>query len=439
MEGFDYIEKIYMKKVIFLLLFFIYPLYSGESKVLLLKLSTTINPATYEYINSGIEKANKGNYSVIIIELDTPGGLLSTTREIVKSILSSPIPIIVYVYPPGAHAGSAGVFVTMAANVAAMAPGTNIGAAHPVTIGQSSKDSNQKELMQKVENDSIAFIKSIAKLRGKNQKWAELAVKKSITATAEDALKEGVIDIIADNIHDLLLKIDGRKTIIFGNEVILHTKNSTVETYQMETKYKIINTLANPELAYLLMLLGILGIYLELSHPGLILPGVAGGISIILAGISFQFLPINTGGLLLILLALLLIILELFLPTMGVLAISGVVSFIIGSLLLFDPSTGLHIRYSVIFSSSFVFSLFVLLVSFLVYKAHKRGVKTGKAGLIGEMGNAVTKINANQGKVFVHGEYWNAVSKEEIDKDSKIEIEEVNGMELKVKKYNKGG
>lgn len=426
-----------MKKILLMLAFILAPApaFSSANRVLVLKIDATINPATSEYIQNGIEKAARENFSAVLIELDTPGGLLTSTREIVKSILNSPVPVIVYVYPPGAHAGSAGVFITLSAHIAAMAPGTNIGAAHPVTIGKSSKSKNEEELMKKVENDAIAFIESIAKMRGRNIEWAKNAVKKSITATAWEAKKANVIDVVADSPLQLLEKINGKTVNVRGNKVKLSTAGATLVYYPMNTKYRIVNTLAHPELAYLLMLIGMLGIYFELSHPGVILPGVVGGISLILAAIAFQFLPINTGGLLLILLAMVLIILELFLPTMGVLAVAGIISFLLGSLLLFNESTGVTLQRSVIYTSTAVLGGAIILVSYLIYKAHKHHVRTGKEGLIGEIGEAITQINEKGGKVFVHGEYWDAISEEKIKKGEKIIVTGINDMVLIIKKF----
>ncbi len=409
---------------------------AANNRVLVLKIDATINPATAEYIKSGIEKATRENFQAVLIELDTPGGLLTSTREIVKSILNSPVPVIVYIYPPGAHAGSAGVFITLAAHIAAMAPGTNIGAAHPIAIGKGSKSKNEEILLKKVENDAVAFIESIAKMRGRNVKWARDAVRKSITATAEEALKKKVIDVIANSPLELLEKISGRSVVVRGNRVTLNTSGATLIYFPMSMRYRIVNTLAHPELAYILMLIGMLGIYFELSHPGAILPGVVGGIALILAAIAFQFLPINTGGLLLIILAMILIVLELFLPTMGVLAVAGVISFLLGSLLLFNQSSGIELRKSVILGSTITLGGAILLVSFLIYKAHRNQVKTGYEGLIGEEGEAVTDIE-ERGKVFVHGEYWDAFAKEKIEKGSPVKVVGVRGMKLEVEKLKR--
>ncbi len=427
-------------KLIIIILSFLLLTSTGYAagKVLVLEIDSTVNPAVSEYIKSAVDKATRDDFSAILIELDTPGGLLTSTREIVKTILNSPVPIIVYVYPPGAHAGSAGVFITLSAHIAAMAPGTNIGAAHPVTIGKGSQSQNEKELMKKVENDAVAFIESIARMRGRNVEWARNAVKKSITATAEEALKLHVIDVIASTPLELLEKINGREVEVRGNRVKLQTAGAKLIYFPMSTRYRIVNTLAHPEIAYILMLIGMLGIYLELSHPGLILPGVVGGISLIFAAIAFQFLPINTGGLLLILLAMVLIVLELFLPTMGVLAVGGVISFLLGSLLLFNRESGIYLDRSIIYTSTAILGLAILLVSYLVYKAHKRKIRTGFEGLIGEKGEAVSDISPEGGKVFVHGEYWDAYSDDPIEKGSEIEVVEVVGFKLKVRK-SKGG
>jgi len=302
-------------------------------EIVLLVVDGMINPATADYIHDGIERGRQEGAQAVVIQLDTPGGLLDSAKSIVKDILGAPVPIIVYVAPSGAGATSAGVFVTLAANVAAMAPGTNIGAAHPVG-GQGENISG--DMREKVENFAASLSRTIAQERGRNVEWAEKAVRESVSITEQEAVKEGVVDLVADSIPDLLRKVNGRKVEVAGREVELATEDANVQRYDMRLRQKILDILANPNIAYLLLMAGVLGLYVEFTHPGVFFPGVAGTICLLLGMAALQVLPINYSGLALIILGLALLVSELFLPSFGVLGIGGIIAFILGSLLLFD-------------------------------------------------------------------------------------------------------
>ncbi|MEK7341184.1 MAG: nodulation protein NfeD [Candidatus Binatota bacterium] len=390
-----------------------------------------INPAVDDFIRESIGRARSKGAKALIIQLDTPGGLLSSTRTIVKDILGAPVPIIVYVAPSGAGAGSAGVFITLAAHIAAMAPGTNIGAAHPVAGGGQEVKGVMGE---KIENFTASFSEAIAQKRGRNTEWAIQAVRRSVAITEKEALKKNVIDIVAKDIDDLLKQAEGKKVDVDGREQVLSFEGVRVERFEMGLKQKIINTLSDPNIAYLLLMAGILGIYMEFSHPGVIFPGVAGGICLLLALTSFQLLPINYAGLLLILLGIALLVGEAFLPSFGVLGIGGAISLALGSLLLFDTqSSDLVVDRSIIFTAVGTLSALMLLLGYLVFKSQKRKPTMGMKGLLGEIGEVKVKLNPS-GKIFVHGEYWSAEGDGEIAVGEKVRVIGFEGMSLKVKK-----
>lgn len=390
-----------------------------------------INPAVDDFIRESIGRARSKGAKALIIQLDTPGGLLSSTRTIVKDILGAPVPVMVYVAPSGAGAGSAGVFITLAAHIAAMAPGTNIGAAHPVAGGGQEVKGVMGE---KIENFTASFSEAIAQKRGRNTEWAIQAVRRSVAITEKEALKKNVIDIVAKDIDDLLKQAEGKKVDVDGREQTLSLKGVRVERFEMGLKQKIINTLSDPNIAYLLLMAGILGIYMEFSHPGVIFPGVAGGICLLLALTSFQLLPINYAGLLLILLGIALLVGEAFLPSFGALGIGGAISLGLGSLLLFDTeSSDLVVDRSIIFTAVATLSALMLLLGYLVFKSQKKKPTLGMEGLIGEVGEVREKLNPS-GKIFVHGEYWSAEGDGEIAVGEKVQVVGFEGMSLKVKK-----
>ena len=401
------------------------------SHVNLMVIDGGINPAVNDYIRESIQRAHQGNARALIIQLDTPGGLLSSTRSIVKQMLGAPLPIIVYVAPSGAGAGSAGVFITMAANIAAMAPGTNIGAAHPVAGGGQEVKGVMGE---KLENFTASFSETIAQRRGRNTDFAIQAVRRSISITDKEALEKDVIDIIATDVSDLLKQANGREVDVGSVKRTLDFDGVSILHFEMGLKQKVINILADPNIAYLLMMAGILGLYMEFSNPGALFPGIAGGIALLLALASFQVLPINYAGLLLIGLGLCLLVAEAFLPSFGILGISGVVSLGLGSLLLFNvQGSDLSVDGSIVLAAVGTLSAFVLVVTVLVVRSQRRKATLGYGGLIGEVGEVRDRLDL-RGKVFVHGEVWNAEGAERLEAGDRVEVVGYDGMKLKVKR-----
>ena len=395
----------------------------------LIVIDGSINPAVDDFIREGIGRAKLNRARALVIQLDTPGGLLTSTRTIVKEILGSPVPVMVYVAPSGAGAGSAGVFITMSGHVAAMAPGTNIGAAHPVSGGGQEVKGVMGE---KIENFTASFSESIAQQRGRNTEWAIQAVRKSVSITEREALKKNVIDIVAKDIDDLLKQADGRKVDLNGQLHILDLKEVQVTRHEMSLKQKIINAVADPNIAYLLMMAGILGLYMEFSHPGVFFPGVAGAICLLLALASFQLLPINYTGLALMLLGVALLVGEAFFPSFGVLGVGGIIAMALGSLLLFDTQgSDYGVDRPIIFTAVGTLGSFVLTVSYLVFRSQKAKPTLGMAGLIGEVGEVRGRLSP-AGKIFVHGEYWNARADGEVDVGEKVRVVGYDGMCLKV-------
>ena len=397
----------------------------------LITVDGSINPAVDDFIRESIGRAKAGGARALIIQLDTPGGLLNSTRTIVKELLGTAVPVIVYVAPSGAGAGSAGVFITMAANIAAMAPGTNIGAAHPVAGGGQEVKGVMGE---KIENFTASFSESIAQQRGRNAEWAIEAVRKSVAITETDALKKKVIDIIAKDIDDLLKQAHGRKVDIEGRKQELSLQNVQVVRYEMNLKQKVLNTIADPNIAYLLMMAGILGLYMEFSHPGTIFPGVTGAICLLLALAALQLLPINYTGLALMIFGVALLVGEAFFPSFGVLGVGGMISLAFGSLLLFDtPASDFGVDRSIVFTAVATIGSFVLAVSYLVFRSQKSKSTLGIEGLIGEIGVAKEKLSP-RGIAFVHGETWKAEADEAIEPGEKVQVVSIDRMVLKVKR-----
>jgi len=390
-----------------------------------------INPAVDDFIKESITRAHASGAKALVIQLDTPGGLLSSTRSIVKEILGAPLPVLVYVAPSGAGAGSAGVFITLAGHIAAMAPGTNIGAAHPVAGGGQEIKGVMGE---KIENFTASFSETIAERRGRNTEFAIQAVRRSISITDKEALEKNVIDIIAHDLRDLLKQAEGREVDINGTKQKVSFKGVRVQTFEMALRQKIIDILSDPNIAYLLLMAGVLGLYMEFSNPGVIFPGVAGGIAILLALTSFQILPINYGGLALILLGIALLVGEAFLPSFGVLGIGGIISLTLGSLLLFDTQgSDLVLDKKIVFTAVGTLSALMVVVGYLVVQAHRRKPTLGVEGLLGETAEVKVRLNP-EGKVFVHGEFWNAEGEGEIDVGEKVKVAGFDGMMLKVKR-----
>lgn len=421
--------------LLYILIILLLPIAVAGQKVIAIQIDGAINPASADFIHNGIEKAEKEKAECLIIRLNTPGGLLQSTRNIVSDLLVSPVPIIVYVSPGGAHAGSAGVFITLAANVAAMAPATNIGAAHPVAM-QGGMDSTMNS---KATNDAAAFIRSIADKRHRNLDWAEDAVRNSVSITEKEALEKNVIDIVAVNEKDLLSQADGRIVHLVSGERVLRTKNAVVEDYNMSVWEKILNIISDPSIAYLLMLLGMYGIMFELYNPGAILPGIVGVISLILAFYSMHSLPVNYAGLALIIFGIILFILEIKIVSHGILTIGGIVSLLLGSLMLIRTTSGLElarISRAVIFSATGVTAVFFLFVIGVGLKAQRRKVVTGKEALGGSTGIAMATLNP-EGIIMLDGEIWNAESVSgEIKEGERVKVREMKNLKVYVEKIS---
>jgi membrane-bound serine protease (ClpP class) len=403
------------------------------SKVMIARIDGAIDPAIAKYIERGINLAESKNANAFIISMDTPGGLDDSMRTIVKRILASRIPVVVYVSPQGARAASAGAIIALSANIAAMSPGTSIGAAHPVNLGGETTDST---MMKKIENDAASYAKDLALKRGRNVDWAAEIVRNSISSTSREALEKNVINLIAEDMPDLIKKIDGMKIKTSAGEVVLSTKGADVQNIPLTYGESLLHFIANPNLAYLFMMLAMYGIIFELSNPGAILPGVVGGISLIIALISFAVLPINAAGLLLLFLGIILLIVDLFVPSHGILTVGGLVSFVIGSFIMFDtPQSPV---YQVSFTLVITFT--ILTGAFFVYaiaagiRAQRSNVVTGSNGMIGLKAVARTDLNPS-GKVYVEGEWWNAVTEGEmISEGEKVIITDIDKLLLTVRK-----
>jgi len=405
--------------------------FSAQKQVYVAKYDGVINPVAAEYFSQVIRKANEDHATALLMELDTPGGLDESMRDIVKEISNSDVPVIVYVSPTGARAASAGVFITLSAHVAAMTPGTNIGAAHPVALGGGQMDD---EMREKVENDAAAYIKSIAEKRGRNSEWAEDAVRKSVSITEKEALELKVIDIVAENREELLKAINGREVALPAGKIRLETTGAVFEELPMGLRLRILNTLSNPNVAYILMILGIYGLFFELASPGAILPGVVGAVCLVLAFYAFQTLPVNYAGLLLVILGIIFFIAEIKIISYGLLSVAGVISMVLGSIMLMNTDVPfLKISWLVILPAALLSALFFAVAIGLAVKVHKRPPSTGVEGLIGEQGEASTDIDP-EGKVFLHGEIWDARSKEPVRKGEKITVAGIDHMTVIVKK-----
>lgn len=402
---------------------------SGK-RVLLITVNGIINPVSAEYIGGAVRQASDLKAESLIIKLDTPGGLDSSMRSIVRDIIGSAVPVVVYVAPSGSRAASAGVFITMAAHIAAMAPGTNIGAAHPVAFGEKM----DKVMSEKATNDAAAFIRTLAKQRGRNVEWAEDSVRKSVSITEIEALKTNVIDLVAKDMTALLNELEGRRATTVTGEHVLKTAGAKVIAREMGLRHKILDLISNPSVAYILMLLGFYGLFFEMTNPGAIFPGVVGGICLILGFYALQTLPVNYAGLMLIILGIVLFILEVKLVSHGVLTIGGIIALIFGSLMLFETSSPLFkLSLAVILPATLVTALFFVFTFRLAYNAFRRKPITGAEGLIGLEGTATTDISSQGGTVKVHGELWSGYSDELIPKGSVVIIEAITGLKVKVK------
>ncbi len=388
-----------------------------------------ITPVTAKYITDAVERAEENDAECLIIQMDTPGGLLQATMTIDKKLLDAQVPVIVYVSPSGGRAASAGVFISYAAHLVAMAPSTNIGAAHPVTMG--GQDTSQV-MLEKQANDAVAHIKGLADKRGRNAVWAEAAVRQSVSITDKEALDIGVINFIASTLSDLLDQLNGWEVQLEDQTVILETRDAEIQRYPMGWRYKILDKISDPNIAYILMMLGFYGLIFELRSPGTIFPGVIGAICLILAFFALQVLTINVAGLLLILLAILLWILEVHVPSFGLLTIGGVVSFILGSLMLFKTPE-VKVSIGLIVTLAFLTALFLVVGLGLALRTRLTRATTGMQGLVGEEGVAVSSLDP-EGQVSVHGEVWKAKSSEKIKKGERIVVTAVDGLKMQVRK-----
>lgn len=449
-----------------------------------------INPVAAEYIKDAIQKAERDGAECLVIRLDTPGGLLSSTRTIVKDILNADVPIVVYVAPSGARAGSAGLFITLASNIAAMAPSTNIGAAHPVDLGgggeswreamkqlekklkeierrqeetkpplpepgesepepeseeaeeigedKEDEESTGSTMGDKIMNDTLAWTRGIARLRGRNEEWAVEAVTKSSSITETEALEKNVIDLVVKDLDELLEKIDGREVETASGIITLHTKKARIIGQDMTTRQKILMTISNPNIAYILMMLGFFGLLFEVTHPGIGFPGVAGAICLILAFYSFQTLPVNYAGVLLIALALILFVAEAKVVSYGLLTVGGLVCMTLGSLMLIDsPYQFMRVSTGVIIPMVLTTAAVAVFLVTLVIRAHSRRSVVGREGMLGLVGTAETDVLA-EGKVFVHGEIWNARSPNPVSKGDGVKVVGVEGMTVIVESSPEG-
>jgi len=398
-----------------------------QESAMVIELEGAINPGIAQFVTRGIKQAETSKHTMVIIRLDTPGGLDPSMRSIVKAILNAQLPVVVYVAPRGARAASAGVMITIAAHVAAMAPQTNIGAAHPVTAGGKEIS---KTMSEKVVNDMVAYARGIAKERGRNADWVEKAIRESVSITGDVAVKNNVVDVVARDIDELLGLLDGREILLDKGKVTLGTKGLQLVYFTPGWRDRVLNTISNPNIAYILMMIGLAGIYFELAHPGAILPGVIGAISLILAFFSFQTLPVNYAGLLLIALAIIFFIAEIKVQSYGLLSLAGLISLILGSVMLFE---NVSVSLRLMMPTIVLIGGFFVAIAFLAFRAYRRTPKGGMEGLLGEMGVVEERIDP-VGLIFAHGEHWKATSEEVAEEGEKVRIIGSRGLELIVKK-----
>ncbi len=401
-----------------------------SADVLKVVVHDTIHPISDEFIGRALQQAARDHDEAVLIELSTPGGLVDSTRSIIEKILASPVPVIVYVAPSGARAASAGFFILESADIAAMAPGTNTGAAHPVNFGGGKMDEVMK---QKIENDAAAFMRSFVSKRGRNVELAESAVRQSKSFTDQEALKDHLIDVIAPSEQDLLKQLDGRTVTRFnGSTAVLHLANQQVRSLNMSLKQKILDFIMDPNVAFILFAIGMLALYVEFNHPGVILPGVVGFIFILLAVFAFNILPVRYAAVVLIVAAFVLFVLDAKFATHGVLTVGGIALMILGALLLVDaPIPEMRVRLLTALAVSVPIGVITVFLVGLVIKARRGKVVTGEQGLVGEIGIARTLLQP-EGKVFVHGELWDAVAPVNVGPGERVVVKRVSGLRLEV-------
>lgn len=423
------------KQISFLLLilFLAVPPAYSKDRVVVVKLSGAINPAVAEYVSHEISQANVEQDALIVLRMDTPGGLDTSMRQIIKKIQGSQVPVATFVAPSGSRAASAGTFITIASHIAAMAPGTNIGAASPVNMmGGGGEGEQAKTMKKKVTNDAAAYIRSLAELRNRNAHWAELAVVNSVSISAEEARKLNVIDLVAADVKALVLAIDGREVQVASGSVTLKTGNLEIVYHEMNPRQKMLDIISSPNVAYILMMLGMVGLYFELSNPGLVLPGVIGAISLILALYAMQTLPINYAGLLLIVFGVILFIAEINVMSYGLLSVSGVISIFLGSTMLIDSDDpAMQISRAILYPTlglTIVLSLGIVVLATRTRSLKKLG---GMEGMIGETGMVKETLNP-KGTVLVHGELWDAEAENQVAEGERVRVDSVQGLKIKV-------
>ncbi|RJR17652.1 MAG: nodulation protein NfeD [Desulfobacteraceae bacterium] len=401
--------------------------FAQDRFALVIELEGPISPGTAAYLARGLEEAQAQKAAVAVVRLDTPGGLASSMRTMIKAIMNSEVPVVVYVGPRGAGAASAGVMITVAAHVAAMAPGTNIGAAHPVEAGGKEIE---KTMSEKVVNDMASYARGIAEMRGRNGEWVEKAIRESVSITAEEALDKKVIDLMAEDLAELMGRLEGKEVTTGAGKIILKTAGIAMRHYTPGFRDRVLKTISDPNIAYILMMIGLAGLYFELSNPGAVFPGVIGAISLILAFYSMQTLPVNYAGLLLIVLAIVLFIAEIKIASYGLLSIGGIISLGLGSVMLFED---LGVSLRLMLPMVLLVGGFFAAVAGLAVKAYRSKPMAGAEGIVGEVGVVKETIDP-EGVVFVHGERWRAVAHEKILPGERVEVDRIDGLVLTVKK-----